>query len=275
VKARTGKPVLALCHNLVSHERRKLDELATRGALGGVDGLLLQSDDDLRRARDLVKGKLLWRVNHPVWADLAQYKIPVAEARQVLGLSGPTILFFGLVREHKGLADLLAALPQVLERTEATLLVVGEFWDERQKYERMIRDLGIRAHVRLVDRYVSDQEMGRYFSASDLVVLPYRRGTQSGVVATAYAFARPVVATAVGGLPEVVWDGVTGHVVAPNSNGDLAARIVDCLAGSRYGRYESGVAAARRHLSWENLVRTIEQATEAANTKNQVRSRGA
>lgn len=257
---RRGVPVLALCHNLVSHERRGVDALATRVGLGAMNGLLVQSEEDRERAATLLPGKRVWRIDHPVWDDLEGRRIPSERAKALVGVSGKALLFFGLVREHKGLADLLAALPRVLASTEVTLLVVGEFWEKRSIYDRLIVEYGLRGRVKILDRYVTDEEMAGFFCASDLVVLPYRSGTQSGVAVSAYAFERPIVATAVGGLPEVVEDGVTGRVVPPREPEALAAAIVDCLDSGAPGAFAEGIAAARKRLSWERLVSTIDEA---------------
>ncbi len=263
VRTGPGPRVLIICHNLYAHERRPLDAVAARIALSAADGLLLQSRQDLQTAERLLPGRPLWQVNHPVWCDLDHLPVPAAQAKASLGLEGPVLLFFGLVREHKGLDLLLRALPLVRQKMRASLLVVGEFWDDRSKYERLAAELGLGLRLRIVDRYVSDEEMALYFCAADVVVLPYRHATQSGVVATAYAFGRPVVATAVGGLVDVVRDGASGVLVEPGSPEALAAGVVRCLRAGAPAAYAEGVAEMQRYLSWQRLAATIEDAAKA------------
>ena len=107
----------------------------------------------------------------------------------------------------------------------------------------------------MVDRYVADDEVGSYFRAADVVVLPYVSATQSAVVLTAYSFGRPVIVTRVGGLPDVVDDGVTGFVVPARAPEELAramTRFFDENAGERMTRRDS---RARRAVFVEPVRR--------------------
>ena len=153
---------------------------------------------------------------HPTYTQFALGEMTREAARRELGVDGRVLLFFGLIRPYKGLKTLLRAFERVAERLDATLLVVGEFYEPRNAYDELIQSLGIGARTRVIDRYIPDDEVGVYFHAADLVVLPYRSATQSGITQTAFAFGRPVVVTAVGGLPDVVDDDVTGYVVPPD-----------------------------------------------------------
>jgi glycosyltransferase involved in cell wall biosynthesis len=144
-------------------------------------------------------------------------------------------------------------------QAEITCLVVGEFYDRKEKYLAAIDRLGLGERVRIVDSYVPNEQVEPYFAAADVVVLPYVSATQSGVVQAAYQFERPVIATSVGGLPEVIDDGRTGLLVPPQDPEALAHAI------RRY--YEERmepefVAAIRRdagRFSWDRLISTIEE----------------
>ena len=134
------------------------------------------------------------------------------------------LLFFGFVRPYKGL-DLLIEALGILNRDDVSLTVAGEFWEGKETLEGRVRELGLSERVTVIDRYLPDEEMQRCFEAADLVVLPYRRSVTSGVIATAYGFGRPVLATRVGGFHEVVQDGYTGRLVPPGDPKALAAGI--------------------------------------------------
>ena len=86
------------------------------------------------------------------------------------------------------------------------LMVVGDFGDKREEYIDLIDTLDIKEFVTIVGGYIPDKEVEQYFSASNLVALPYESATQSGIVQIAYGFRKPVIVTNVGGLPEVVED---------------------------------------------------------------------
>jgi glycosyltransferase involved in cell wall biosynthesis len=165
------------------------------------------------------------------------------------------------VRKYKGLEYLIRALPEVLREISVQLLIVGEFWQDREPYLKMIRELGLSQNVTVVDRYVPNEEIGLYFAAADVVVLPYADATQSAVISLAYAFDRPVITTDVGGLAEVVKDGETGFVVPPRDHRALAAAMVQYFRGDYGPRLSANVRARKGELSWQDLVRLIEKLT--------------
>jgi glycosyltransferase involved in cell wall biosynthesis len=93
-----------------------------------------------------------------------------------------------------------------LARFKLRLLIAGEFWEDKKRYLRLIDELGVQEHVTLVDRYIRNEELPACFCASDLVVLPYTSVTGNGVLQLAFAFGRPVVASAVGSFPRIIED---------------------------------------------------------------------
>lgn len=154
--------------------------------------------------------------------------VSAPEARRVLGIEapGPLLLFFGLIKPYKGLQYLLQAMPRVRQEfPSAHLLIAGEPMQRVAAYQKLIDALGIGNSVSLRLRYVPLAEVHYYFCAADLVVLPYARCSLSGVLTMAFSYARPVVVTSVGGLPEAVEEGRTGFIVPPRSPEALAQAI--------------------------------------------------
>jgi glycosyltransferase involved in cell wall biosynthesis len=176
----------------------------------------------------------------------------------MLGIDGNTLLFFGLVREYKGLKYLLSAMPKVIERMKAHLLIVGEFWEDKKHYLEMIKGLGIGSYVSIVDKYVPNEELGLYFSAADVVVLPYVDSTQSAVIQLAYGFEKPVITTDVGGLTEVVKDGETGLIVPSRDSMALAEAIVRYFERGLDSLFTANIRAKKEGFSWDKLRRLIE-----------------
>ena len=105
-----------------------------------------------------------------------------AAARRRLGLrvDRATLLFFGLIRPYKGLEYLLRAMPLVAREVDCVLLVVGEFYEPKERYTHLIEDLRLGERVELVDRYVKNEEVSLYFRSADVVVLPYVDATRAG-----------------------------------------------------------------------------------------------
>jgi len=178
--------------------------------------------------------------------------------RKAINVTSPVILFFGFVREYKGLKYLIAAMPEILTKIPATLLIVGEFWKDKAVYLKMIDDLGIGAHVKIVDAYVPNEDVDQYFNAADLVVQPYVSATGSGVVQMAFGFNKPVVATAVGSLPEIVEDGKTGFVVPPADPFAIARAVIRFFDENKAVTFGENIKNQQYRFSWDHLVDGIE-----------------
>ena len=145
--------------------------------------------------------------------------------------------------------------------TDCTLLVVGEFYEDEQRYRNRVHELGLEPYVRFVSEYVPNDQVTTYFSAADVVVLPYLSATQSGIVQIAYNFDKPVIATDTGGLAEVVVDKKTGLIVPPNSPEALAGAIKQFYGGNREQEFVRNVKTEKQKYSWDNLVNNIESLT--------------
>jgi len=165
-----------------------------------------------------------------------------------------TVLFFGRIKAYKGLEVLVGAMPLIKAAVPSVrFLVVGGEGDTAP-YERLPGAQA--APVEWVNRFVTDAEAAAYFRRAALVALPYTDGSASGVMAAAYAFARPVVATRVGSLPDMVVDGVTGLLIPPGDPGALAEAISALLLDAPRRR-AMGAAAwqwAHTHLSWTTIA---------------------
>jgi len=198
-------------------------------------------------------------IAHPSYVYFTFSRVEPPEAKKRLGLEGRTVLFFGYVRPYKGVHNLLDAFAKVSARLNATLVIVGEFYEPSRPYVEHIERLELGQAVRLVDRYVSDEDVGLYFSAADVVILPYVSATQSGVVQIAFAFDTPVISTAVGGIPEVVKDGVNGLLVPPSDPEALAAAIVRFFEEGLGEKFAKNIRAGSETFSWKPLVETLER----------------
>jgi glycosyltransferase involved in cell wall biosynthesis len=139
------------------------------------------------------------------------------------------------------------------------LVVAGEFYDPERGYREQIRALQIQDRVILHAEYLGNQDVPRYFSAADAVVLPYRSATQSGIAQIAYQFGTPVIATDVGGLHEVVLDDQTGLIVPPEDPSALADAILRFFRSGKEPSYRNNVQKEKQKYSWDNLTRTIEE----------------
>lgn len=249
---------LFICDNIVPHEKRPFDSMFTNYAFRAVDACVVQSGAVERNLRSLFPEKPYRLVPHPIYNIFGE-PVPKAGARKALHIRQNNVMvFFGYVRKYKGLDVLLRAMPKVLRSVKVKLLVVGEFYGDEQVYRKMIVDLDIAQWVEVRSEYVPNDQVAPYFCASDVVVLPYRSATQSGIVQIAYNFNRPVIATDVGGLSEVVIDGISGRIVPPADESALADAIIQFYEKNEEGSFVRGVHAEKKKYSWTHLVTAIE-----------------
>lgn len=258
LKRKTNLRVLLLCHNIVPHEKRIGDRLFTRFLFRYVDYFIVQSKKVEKDLLFFVPEAKYVLSPHPVY-ELFGEPVQKNYAKREIGFDDEKIiLFFGFVRPYKGLDLLLHAMPRILDRVKLRLLVVGEFYEDIQQYIAILRSNGSEGHVTFISQYVEESRVSFYFSASDIVVLPYRSATQSGIVPIAYQLDKPVIATDVGGLSEVVKQGKTGFIVPPNDSESLAEAVIKFYEDSLEEKFVSNVRVEKEKFSWESFVKGIE-----------------
>ena len=254
-------PSFAVVHNALPHERHLGDALLSRFFLRACAGHIVMSDAVAADTRRLVRADVsLEQIEHPVYERFGE-PTPKDEARAALDLAddAPVILFFGFVREYKGLHVLLEALPDVLgDHPDLRLVVAGEPYDDPERSRRLIRTHDLGDCVYWHDDYVPSDEVPVYFSAADLVVQPYVSATQSGVAQIATHFETPMVVTDVGGLAESIPHEEAGFVVPPEDPQALAAAITRFFRESWAGRLADGVRERKRAQQPARLFEAIE-----------------
>jgi starch synthase len=172
--------------------------------------------------------------------------------------TGTNILFFGNIVPTKGLTYLLKALPLVLQKQPAARLrIVGRPVEPFHPYSTMISDMGLQPHVDTVLSFVPFDEILSHFRWADVLVLPYVQTSQSGVLFTASAVARPSVVTSVGGLPEAVEHERSGLVVSPRDPEALAEAIQRVLndADLRAAMGRRAQELCSTTFSWRTIAR--------------------
>lgn len=252
-----GTKVMLIVDNAVPHEKRPGDMLITKLGFAVADSFVVMSEavkGDLLKIKPAARYTL---TPHPLY-DIFGDAVEPEAAKKGLGLSGPVLLFFGFIRRYKGLDILLDAMPAILEKVDATLLVAGEFYEDKAEFDAQVERLGIGDKVVVRDGFIANEDVAGIFSASDLLVLPYRSATQSGITQIAFVFGTPVLATTVGGLPEVVTHGVTGMLVPPEDPAAVADAVIKFFEQGGAGKFKDTIAAERHRFSWEKMVQEIE-----------------
>jgi glycosyltransferase involved in cell wall biosynthesis len=258
VKRFTSAKILFICHNVVEHESKTIDKFLTGVVLKMGNFFIVHSDDDLNNLKEIVSNANIKKSFHPTYKVFDTGTIDKNEAKKKLKIEGHTILFFGFVRPYKGLTYLLDAIPLVIEQMDINLLIVGEFWNGKDDYLKQIKHLNIQKWVKVINKYVPNEEVEIYFAASDVVVLPYISATGSGIVQTAFGCNRPVISTNVGSLPEVITHGKTGYIVPPRDSKAIAEAIISFYKKETEREFAINILREKKKFSWSRLIETIE-----------------
>ena len=190
-------------------------------------------------------------------ANISVHPIPLFDSfpnptKIIPRLSPTEFLFFGFIRPYKGLDVLLEAVT-LLKDCDFHLTVVGEFWRDERWATRFVERSGLGGKVEFVPRYVSDVEAAEYFARTDAVILPYRTATSSAVISLAYHYNKPVIASEVGGLPDVIEHGATGLLVKPGSPHDLAEALKTAIKNPGWYKVER-ITLIKDRLTWDTFV---------------------
>jgi glycosyltransferase involved in cell wall biosynthesis len=255
---RAGVPVLTIAHQLIEPDSSFFEWFMTRSALRLTDGLMVMTEEEVGMAKRVLPGKPVRLTPLPPFQSSEPTPLSRDQARQQLGIDPEQrlLLFFGFVRRYKGLGYLLQALAQV---PEVNLLVAGEFWENESSYHKQIQQLGLGERVRLVNRYIRNEETAAYFTAADALVLPYLSGSQSAVAATAISYDLPIIATTIGGLGETIIEGETGLLVPPANSDRLAQAVASYFDENLGPGFREAIKHQRQRLTWKGLVRDIEE----------------
>ena len=241
-----GIEIAVICHNAVEHEDARWKHWLRNWALAGAGRFLVHSLADQKNLQNEFPGK-----------SVSVHPLPIADQFPQANIELPRrarleLLFFGFVRPYKGLDVLLAAMAE-LKNEDVYLSIVGEFWQGYEKAANFVESNQLTDQVEIVERYVSDKEAAAWFERADAVVLPYLSATGSGVVPLAYFYNKPVIASRVGGIPDVVIDGATGLLVAAGSVEHLVAAIKAAVGGITF--YDpTEMTRMKAGLSWDSYL---------------------
>ena len=256
--------VVAITDNVIPHEKRPGDGPLTRYFLSACDGFVTMSRSVLSDLEQLGFGRkpALYRP-HPLYDNFGPMK-PKAEALAALQLPATTgyLLFFGFIRAYKGLNIMLEALADKrLAELPIKLIIAGEFYEDAAPYEALIRRYQLEDRIVRATDFIPNERVVDYFCAADLIVQPYKNATQSGVSQIAYHFERPMLVTDVGGLAELIPNGVVGYVVPPTPAA-IADAVVDFYAQHREKTFEAGVREQKKQFSWPVMVAALKEVAE-------------
>jgi len=251
--------LMSLCDNILPHEKTPFAYFLTTYLFDKLDGHIVQSSQTENELQEVVENPVYEKRFHPIYTNFPK-KIDKITARKKLGLSAKNIiLYFGIIRDYKGFDILLNAIAELKDSgLDFHLLAGGECYGSDEKYTQLISNLGISDYITWHNKYIPDSEVSNYFSAADVVALPYRTASQSGVTQIAYSYDLPVIVTKVGGLPEIVDEGQSGITIEPENPTELANILEKNLEAGTFLEMATYIKKFKQKFSWEYFVNGIE-----------------
>jgi glycosyltransferase involved in cell wall biosynthesis len=252
--------MVAMIHNMIPHEPTILDRLLPKYFVKSMDGFVAMAESvvaDINNFDTEDKPKVV--SPHPIYDHYGD-ALTKKEAAIKLGLyeQNNYVLFFGFIRNYKGLDLLLEAFADKrLRKFPVKLIVAGEFYENPAPYMQQIIRLGLDDMVELRTKFIPDNEVRNYFSIADLVAQPYRTATQSGVSQIAYHFEKPMLVTNVGGLAEIIPNGKVGYVVDVEPK-QIADALVDFFSNQRSEKMIENIKIEKQKFLWSRMTNAID-----------------
>lgn len=249
--------VVSLVHNAISHERTLLEKPLAKYFFNRCDAFIVMSEPVRNDLLTLKKDARILLQPHPIYDHYAE-RTDKLSACEKLGIRADkkNLLFFGLIRDYKGLDVLIEAMSALDDSYQ--LIISGESYGSFDKYAELINQSPLKNNIIVFEQYIPDEMVSTLFSAADVLVLPYKSATQSGVVALAYQLELPMVATDVGALGDTIKDSGTGIVVPEASPELIAGGIKEFFCSGNIPHYKENLIKEKKRLSWNDFTLSIE-----------------
>lgn len=254
-----GKKIICTVHNVLGHESNKLDRFLTSLILKFPDYFIVHSKKNKEQIEKNFKinSQKILIIPYGVLNFYKDEPVSKSKARKKLGLDNKDkiILFFGTIRKYKGVDVLIKALSEIKRQIpEAKLVIAGKAWANWKPYQKLISNLKLKENIVLDLNYIPTSKVKYYFTAADLVVLPYTQfESQSGPGNIALAFGKAIIVSNVGGLPDLVKE--ESIVVEPNDVNQLAQAIIKILKDNNFRKkLEGDSRELAQEYSWDKIA---------------------
>ena len=248
IKRKLDKSIktVGLIDNWEHHEPKIWDNRLNTYFGNSMDKIVTFSEAVAVQIKKTIEKKILTGF-HPI-PSKNKFKIP--ESINYSKTESNFVLFFGLVRKYKGLEILIKSMKF---NNNFKLLIVGEFYDNKKKYLKLIEKLKLNERVNIVDKFVGNEEIVNYFLNSKAVILPYKTASQSGVISLSYLFEKPIVVSNLEGLTSYVKYDNSG-VVFNNTSKGLAKAISVVLDKKNNSLFSMNIGENKKKYSWNKFA---------------------
>lgn len=258
-KVKKQNPQIQVCtvaHNVKPHENFPFSKKLLTSFFSKNDLVIVLSEQTKIEFNKLNILTSVIKIFHPVYSRKVP-DTPKVELRKKYGVTdGDKVpLFFGLIRDYKGLDVLIQALNKLdLNSLNIRPFIVGEFYTDKSKYLDLIKYEHVEQY-KIIDRFVSQEEANELFTIADALILPYKTASQSGVFNDALNFKLPAIVSNQPGLIEHISNNESGMIFESENVSQLSSMLEDFFTSNRLkDNISSNLTALKEQLSWENFT---------------------
>jgi glycosyltransferase involved in cell wall biosynthesis len=259
-----GTKICFLAENYISHENHFYERFFVKHTFHYANSFICESHYIYEEIKKDFPTKPIFETTLSIYDCYNLNRYDKDSAREFLNIkTNNVILFFGLIRPYKGLDKLLESFQSLLkDKPDTTLLIVGECYEDINKYKKIIQDLNISNNIIMENHFIANEDVEPYFKATDAVIMPYYSATQSGILMMAYGFLVPVVATNVGGIAELIKNNETGLLIKDNNKENLLPAINKILETKQTINYSDNISTFTHNLGYKNLNNILLEITK-------------
>lgn len=263
VKKQLRNRIVFITENVISHEAHFIDKFLTKiGLLNASSFIALSSvvENDLIPFK---KNRKIYRSELPIFNygnSVNQIQLESMKKKFDLSKENKVLLFFGYVRKYKGLDILIEAISHLIKfDNNFRLIIAGEFYDDVSIYKKQISSLQLDNYIKVVNEFITNEDIANYYHLADAVMLPYRSATQSAILTVAYSYNKPVVATNVGGLEEFIINEKTGILTEPEDSEKFASAIIKLFELKTKIDFKTNIQEFLKENKFNNFPQLIEE----------------
>ncbi|MBR1770240.1 MAG: glycosyltransferase [Bacteroidales bacterium] len=252
--------VCFLIENYISHENHFFERVLVKNTLKYADSFIAESHYIFNEIKRDFPKKKIFEITLSVFDIYNQKRFNKSEARSFLNIKTENVLlFFGLIRQYKGLDTLINCFDKVIENNpDTSLLIVGECYENIEKYERLIALCKNKEKITMINKFIANEDVEPYFKASDCVIMPYYSATQSGILMMAYGFGTPVICTDVGGMKELIEENKTGILIENNSSENLVSAVNQIIKTKNETNYAANIEKFIYNIGYKRIGEVFE-----------------
>ena len=208
-------------------------------------------------------------VPHGSYTPFINIQYDKEKSKEQLGIPNNRriLLFFGMIKKVKGLEVLLSALKGVIKKNSDVLLVIaGRVWEnDFSAYQKIIDENNLSEYILLHTKFIPQEDVEHYYCASDLVILPYKKIYQSGVLMMTLSYERPALVSDLPPLKEIISDNENGFLFKTENVSDLTTKLNSILSDK--GLMEEvrvkGTELVNTKYDWSVIGRQTKQAYQS------------